>query len=233
MQFEYEVATADGHELDRREFLRATYFHLCGAIAAFAIVSTMAHQSGIGFRILSLLAGARYGWLALLGGFMVVSWIATRFADQAESRSGQLGGLGLYVLADAILFAPLFALASVVAPEAISAAVLVTVLLVAGLSWTAITCKTDFSFLGSFLKVGGLVALGAIVLGVVMGFSLGIWFSAAMILFAAGAILYDTSMILRHYPTDRPAGAALHLFASVMLLLWYVLRFIMQLTGRD
>lgn len=230
---ELHSTPVDDQSLNRQEFIRSTYLHLAVAIVAFAALSALCFFSGIGFAILKLLSGLPFGWLAMLGGFMLVSWIATRFADTAESRNQQLTGLGLYVLADTVLFAPMFALASVAAPGAISSAVLVTTLLVAGLTWTAMTAKTDFSFLGGFLKIGGLIALGAIVLSVFMGFSLGIWFSAAMILFAAGAILYDTSNIIRHYPTDRPAGAALHLFASVTLLLWYVLRFLMQLTNRE
>ncbi|WP_227818139.1 Bax inhibitor-1/YccA family protein [Nitrogeniibacter aestuarii] len=230
---ELQSTSVNDQVLSRPAFIRSTYLHLAVAIVAFAVLSALCFFSGIGFAMLKLLSGAPFGWLAMLGGFMVVSWIATRFADTAESRNQQLTGLGLYVLADTVLFAPMFALAAVAAPGAISSAVLVTALLVAGLTWTAMTAKTDFSFLGGFLKIGGLVALGAIVMSVFMGFTLGIWFSAAMILFAAGAILYDTSNIIRHYPTDRPAGAALHLFASVTLLLWYVLRFLMQLANSD
>ncbi len=56
------------------------------------------------------------------------------------------------------------------------------------------------------------------------GFNLGTWFSVAMVGLAGGAILYDTSNILRHFPEDRYVGAALELFASVALMFWYVLR---------
>ena len=35
------------------------------------------------------------------------------------------------------------------------------------------------------------------------------------------------SNVLHHYPTDRYVGAALQLFASVALMLWYVLRLFM------
>ena len=45
-----------------------------------------------------------------------------------------------------------------------------------------------------------------------------------MIVFAGGAILYDTSNVLHEYPEDRHVAASLQLFASVMLLLWYVIR---------
>lgn len=220
-------------ETSRAEFLRATYLHLAGAILAFTAVSFAFGASGLGDAMLKMLGASKYIWLAVLGAFMLVGWFATNMADHAESNQKQLVGLGLYVLAESILFAPMFALAQQVAPDAIPAAAFVTLLLCGGLTWTAFTTKSDFSFLGGILKIGGMCALGAIVASVIFGFSLGIWFSAIMIVFAGGCVLYDTAQIIHHYPTDRPAGAALHLFASIALMLWYVLRFLMELSGRD
>jgi len=52
----------------------------------------------------------------------------------------------------------------------------------------------------------------------------GTFFSVAMVALAGGAILYDTSNVLHHYSEDRYVAAALELFASVALMLWYVLR---------
>ena len=83
--------------------------------------------------------------------------------------------------------------------------------------------KRDFSFLRSLLFWGGICALVMIVAGVVFGFQLGTFFSVGMVAFAGGAILYDTSNVLHHFPEDRYVGAALQLFASVALLFWYVL----------
>jgi FtsH-binding integral membrane protein len=57
-----------------------------------------------------------------------------------------------------------------------------------------------------------------------MGFSLGIWFSAIMVIFASGCILYNTSNIMYHYAPGQHVAASLSLFASVALLFWYVLR---------
>ena len=68
------------------------------------------------------------------------------------------------------------------------------------------------------------MALTLIVAGVVFGFELGTFFSVAMIALAGGAVLHDTSKILRHYPEDRYVAASLELFASVALMFWYVLR---------
>ena len=233
MQPVYQGGLPPSAGASRASFIRSTYTHLAGAMVAFVVLSTALQVSGIGRAMLAVLGGHRMMWLAVLGAFMVVGWLATHLADNAESNQTQLFGLGIYVLAEALIFAPMFALASAIAPKAIPAAAFVTLMLVAALTWTAFTTKTNFSFMGGFLRVGGLVAAGAIVAGAVFGFSLGIWFSALMVLFAGACVLYDTSRIIHEYPTDRPAGAALHLFASIALLLWYVLRILMSLASSD
>ena len=222
-----------GTGTSRIDFIRKTYTNLAGAMLAFVALSMVLHMAGFGFGMLKVIGSAKFMWLAFMGGFMVVGWLATNLADNAESNQKQLMGLGLYVVAEAVMFSPLFALASKVAPGAIGAAAFITLLLVAALTWTAFTVKTNFSFLGGFLRVGGLVAIGAIIVSVIFGFSLGIWFSALMVLFAGACVLYDTSKIIHEYPTDRPAGAALHLFASIALMLWYVLRILISLASSD
>ncbi|MEL7005492.1 MAG: Bax inhibitor-1 family protein, partial [Bacteroidota bacterium] len=58
---------------------------------------------------------------------------------------------------------------------------------------------------------------------------LGLFFSVAMVALAAGSILYQTSNIIRHYDTKQHVAAALTLFASLMLLFWYVLRILIAL----
>ena len=76
--------------------------------------------------------------------------------------------------------------------------------------------------------LGGFVAIGLIVAGTMFGFDLGLAFTGGMIVLACGAILYDTSNVLHHYPVDRHVAASLELFASVALLFWYVLQLFMS-----
>jgi len=59
---------------------------------------------------------------------------------------------------------------------------------------------------------------------VLFGLELGVWFTLGMIALAGGAIIYQTQTIMRHYPQEAYVGASIQLFASVMLLFWYVLR---------
>ncbi len=113
-------------------------------------------------------------------------------------------------------------------PGIIENAVWITLLGTGGLTAVALITRKDFSFMRSILVWAGVLALVAIVCAVLFGFELGTWFSVAMIGFAGAAVLYDTSNILHHYPEDRYVGAALALFASIVLMFWYVLRLLMS-----
>jgi FtsH-binding integral membrane protein len=98
-----------------------------------------------------------------------------------------------------------------------------TIALFAGLSAVALLTKKDFSFLKSALTIGFFIAIGLIVAGTLFGFNLGLWFSVGMILLASGSILYQTSQMMYKYSEDQYVAAALGLFASFMLLFWYIL----------
>jgi len=221
---------------ERIAFIRRTYAHVAGAILAFAaieaLIFTLVPAEQI-VRFTQSLGG--WSWLIFLGAFMVVSWIARSWASSDTSIQTQYMGLGLYVVAEAILFVPLLAIAQyfVRDPWLIPSAGVITVITFAGLSAVVFLTRADFSFLRMYLILGGLLGLGLIVCGVFMGLSLGIWFSAAMIALACGYILYDTSNILHHYRTDQHVAAALALFASVAMLFWYVIRILIALSGRD
>ena len=111
------------------------------------------------------------------------------------------------------------------------AAALITAIGFAALTIVAFVTRRDLSFLRPLLLWGGVSALVLIVAAVLFGLSLGIWFSVAMIALAGGSILYTTQTIIRRYPAEAHVGASVQLFASVMLLFWYVLRLVGQLRG--
>jgi len=183
--------------------------------------------------MLTFIQANQYGWLMILGAFILTGWLARSLAASAASVQVQYIGLGLYVFAEAVIFVPLLYLAAFYSsPEVLPNAALLTTLLFVGLTAVAFTTRTDFSFLRGILTIGGFIALGTIVGGVVFGFNLGLVFSIAMVGLASAAILYDTSKILQHYPTDRHVAASLELFASVALLFWYVLSILMRLSKR-
>lgn len=220
----------------RATFIRKTYTHLLGAIAVFALLCVAFVNSPIATFMISV-ASSRFGWLIVLGAFMLVSHVANKWAlDSVDPKKAYLG-LGLYVVAQAVIFTPLLLIAQMLGaqqgqPILLNAAILT---LGAFTAMTAIVFFTgkDFSFMGSILKVAGFVALGVIVCSMIFGFSLGIVFMGAMALFACGSVLYSTSNVLHHYRQGMHVAASLSLFAGIALLFWYILQIVMSLTGRD
>lgn len=217
----------------RVAFIRKTYGHLAGAVAAFALLEALLMSiPGIGNTVLGLLSTSRFSWLIVLGGFMFISHIANKWAMSSTSKNTQYLGLGVYVVAEALIFLPLLLIAQMMAGDntLIMKAGGVTALLFLALTFIAFTTKKDFSFLGGMLKIVGMIALGVIVVAVIwpQAVTLGLWFSVIMVIFAAGSILYNTSNIIHHYHTNQYVAAALGLFASVALLFWYILRIFMN-----
>jgi FtsH-binding integral membrane protein len=209
----------------RGTFVSRTYAHLFGAICAFTLIEILLFKSELADQIAHALLGV--SWLAVLGGFMIISWLASRITHLAQSKAAQYAALSLYVVAQSIIFVPLLWIANNFAPGAITSAAVVTFLAFAALTAVVFITGKDFSFLRGLLFWGGIVAIVLIVAGVSFGFQLGTYFSVAMVGFAGAAILYDTSNVLHKYSEDRYVAAALELFASVALMLWYVLRLFM------
>lgn len=211
----------------RAGFIMATYLHLFGAILAFTMLEIVIFQTGLAIPMAQAMLGT--SWLLVLGGFMVCSWIASRAAATARSMLAQYAALGLFIVAEAVIFVPLLVMAEIQSGGGIIQSAAGTTLLgFTGLTAVVFTTRKDFSFLGGVLRWGFMLALVAIIAGVIFGFQLGTFFSVAMVGLAGTAILYDTSNVLRHYPQDRYVAAALALFASVALMFWYVLQLFMS-----
>lgn len=208
----------------RSEFLHKTYQHLALAIIAFAGLEAVLLQLPGIENLIGLMVGSRWSWLIVLGLFMLVSNVASNWASTAVDSTRQYVGLGLYIVAEAVVFLPLLYMASRVAgPEVIPQAAIITGVVFGGLTATVLLTKKDFSFLGGILRVVGFGALGVIIVSMIFGLSLGTWFAAAMAVFAAGAIVHETSKILHVYRPGQHVAASLALFASVALLFWYIL----------
>lgn len=210
----------------RVEFITRTYNHLMGAIVAFVGVELLIFGAGWAQPMAEAMLGV--SWLFVLGAFMIVGWIASRAAGQAESLPAQYAALGGYVIAEAIIFVPMLYIAESYAGGVIQSAAIVTLMAFAGLTAVVFVTRKDFSFLRSFVLYGMVLGLVAIVAGAIFGFQLGTWFSVGMVGLAGAAILYDTSNVMHHYPEGRYVAAALALFASVALMFWYVLSLFMS-----
>ena len=207
-------------------FYRKTYTHLALAVLMFVLVETIFFQIPPLLEFaLSLTQG--WTWLIMLGGFMLVTNYAEKMALSTHDKNKQYLALLLYVIAEAFIFIPLILISMMIAEdgglEILNQAAILTLSLFSGLSAVVLLTKKDFSFLRSALSIGFFIALGLIVAGVLFGFNLGLWFSVGMIVLASGSILYQTSNMVHKYSEDQYVAASLGLFASLMLLFWYIL----------
>jgi FtsH-binding integral membrane protein len=226
---------------ERADFIRKTYLHLAGAVAAFiAIEAVLMHLPGVE-KLPALMFGNRWTWFVVIGAFMGVSYIATNWAQSSTSPTTQYMGLGLYVVAEAVIFLPLLYIAHTVRGfdnvyqglSAIQLSAAITGVIFAGLTAIVFATGADFSFLRTGLMLAMFAALGIALCSALFGFNLNLVFIAALVVLACGYILYDTSNVLHHYCIGQHVAASLALFASVALLFWYILQIVMRLSSRD
>lgn len=225
-----QITTVSTLSDERRvAFYKKTYTHVALAVLIFIVAEYLFFQSPMIVNFaLSLIGG--WSWLLLLGGFMLITNYAEGLALKSEDKNIHYIALIIYAIAEAFIFIPLLfmAFSMIDGVEVLQKAAVMTISLFIGLSAVVIFTKKDFSFLRSALMIGFVLALGLIVAGTIFGFDLGLWFSVAMVALAAGSILYSTSNMVHKYHEDQYVAAALGLFASLMLLFWYILRIFMS-----
>ncbi len=219
-------SAADALPAERAQFIRKTYLLLAAAIMAFIVVEGFLFMSGAAHMIANVIfSGGSMGWLLVLGLFMGVSYLANRWAVSETSPLTQYLGLGIFIIAEAVIFVPLIFMATYYSDDGavLVKAGITTLGLFMGITATVFITRTDFSFLGPIVAIGGFAALGFIVSSAIFGFSLGSVFAFAMVAFAGTAILYNTSQVLHQYNPKQYVAASLTLFAGIALLFWYIL----------
>jgi len=222
----YGMPAAEAAALDRAAFIRRTYTLLAGAILAFIVVEGALFASGLAPLIASVIfSGGSIGWLVVLGLFMGISYLANRWATSETSVTTQYLGLGIFIIAEAIIFVPLIMMATYYTGDTtvLLKAGVVAIGLFLGITMVVFITRSDFSFLGPILAIAGFAALGFIVASAIFGFTFGNVFAFIMVAFAGTAILYETSQVLHRFNTKQHVAASLTLFASVALLFWYIL----------
>jgi FtsH-binding integral membrane protein len=224
------VLAADAPDAERADFIKKTYLHLGGAVLLFVLLEWALMKSSFAVPMVQTMLGGRLSWLLVMGAFIGVSYIAEAWARNATSPAMQYAGLGLYVIAETIIFLPLLYICVyfVKDPNLIPTAGVITGVVFVGLTATVFLTGSDFSWMQQALRMAGFAALGLIVASLLFGFTLGLLFSAAMVVLASGYILYYTSNVMHRYPIGSHVAAALALFSAVALLFWYVLRILMD-----
>ena len=234
--YQNPYTAAEAQPADRATFIRNTYMHVALAVGALVAFESIFLKTALAQAMsVKMLSGGALGWLLVLGLFMVVSHIANRWASSDTSSGLQYAGLGLFVIAQGIILAPLLLMAqsmeTVMGDSLIAKAALVTGGLFLGLTAIVLLTRKYFSFIKSIVSIRFFVALGTIIAGAIFGFQLGTFFSAAMVLLLSGSIIYSTSNVMHHYRTTQHVAAALALFSSLATLFWYVLQLFMSFSN--
>lgn len=145
---------AEATDAERATFYKHTYGHVAGGVLVFVLIeSLMLKSEPLVKFMLSLTQG--YLWLALLAGFMGITWVAQKMAYGSVSKSKQYLGYFLYIIAEALIFVPMLYIAlNYGGTYVIKQAAVVTGGLFIGLSAIVFLTKADFSVLRGALTIG-------------------------------------------------------------------------------
>ncbi len=112
-----------------------------------------------------------------------------------------------------VMISPLLYVLSQTNPGSILQAGVLTVGIFGGLTAYVFVSKKDFSFMRGMLTVGLVVVVLAAILNFFVGSgAFGFAVSAAALILFSGFVLYDTSNIIRRYPTNEYVQGALSLY---------------------
>ena len=236
--YAYGNPAAFAAENERTTFLRKTYLHLLGAVLAFVGLEVVLFKSGLGESLVQTMFTNRWSWVIVMFAFLGVSWLANKWAYSETSRGTQYMGLGLYVVAEAVIFLPILWIVQNAYPngqQILGTAALITTVLFGGLTATIMLTKADMSWMGRYLMFGGFALFGIAIVAAFMNTGgLGIWFPILGAALMCGYILYETSAMMHHMRTDQYVAASLALFSSLATLFYYILRIVMELqSSRD
>ncbi len=189
---------------ERLGFIRKVY--------ALFFVATLFAIGGValGFTFPPLMiAAAEHPWIALL------ALIGGVFGAQAvrHVRGVNLLALFGFTTLTGVIISPLMFWVSINNPASILQAGVLTVGIFGGLTAYVFITKRDFSFMRGLLVTGLIVVILSGVLNIFVAsgaFSFAI--AAASLLLFSGFVLYDTSNIIRRYPTNEYVAGALSLY---------------------
>ncbi|HEV2761614.1 MAG TPA: Bax inhibitor-1/YccA family protein [Pyrinomonadaceae bacterium] len=201
---------------ERMGFIRKVYA-LFFAATMFAIGGV-----ALGFFVPALMEAVyRHPWIsffALMGGVMGAQ--ALRHVPGLN-----LAALFGFTTMTGVIISPAIYIYGQMNPASIWQAAGLTVGIFGGLTAYVFVSKKDFSFMRGMLMTGLIVVLLAVVLNLFLGLSaLSFAIAAVALLLFSGFVLYDTSNIIRRYPTNEYVAGALDLYLDAFNIFMALLR---------
>jgi len=202
---------------ERVAFVRKVYA-LFFVATLFAIVGV-----GLGLSFPPLLVFALQHpfvmFFAMIGGVMAAQ--AVRHVPGVN-----LAALFGFTTLTGVIISPLVALLMYQNPGSIVASGVMTVGIFGGLTAYVFVSKKDFSFMRGMVTTGLIVVVLASLLNffVVGSGAFGFAIAVAVLLLFSGFVLYDTSNIIRRYPTNEYVAGALALYLDAFNIFLALLR---------
>jgi len=202
---------------ERMAFVRKVY--------ALFFAATLFAIAGVGFGFVFppvMLAVVAHPWLSffvLIGG--VLGAQAVRLVPGVN-----LLALFAFTALTGVIISPAIAIYTRLNPASILQAGVLTVGIFGGLTAYVFVSKKDFSFMRGMVTAGLIVVFLAAVLNlfIVGSSALAFAISCAALLLFSGFVLYDTSNIIRRYPTNEYVAGALDLYLDAFNIFLALLR---------
>ncbi|WP_404419714.1 Bax inhibitor-1/YccA family protein [Marinospirillum sp.] len=203
MRYDAQTAQAQSKTIsaEAHKVLRNTYMLLAMTLAFSAVTAFFAMATNLQLNIFVFFIGA-YGFM----------FLTHKLADSAWGLLSVFGftgfmGLSLGPILNMYLGAGM--------GNVVVSAFAMTALVFFGLSAVALVTKKDFSFLGKFLLVGGLVLIAGVIANLFLGMGgLHLAISAGFVIFASALILFQTSEIIHGGETNY-IRATVGLFVAI------------------
>jgi modulator of FtsH protease len=211
-----ETAARAGVE-ERMAFVRKVYALFFAATLA-AIVGVAVGITNIGI-MRAVVAHPFLAFFLLMGGVMGAQ--AVRLVPVVN-----LLALFAFTALTGIIISPAIAIYTQLNPASILQAGVLTVGIFGGLTAYVFASKKDFSFMRGMVTTGLIVVFLAVVLNlfIVGSSALSFAISCAALLLFSGFVLYDTSNIIRRYPTNEYVAGALSLYLDAFNIFLALLR---------
>jgi len=190
-------------------FFAATLFAIGGVLLGFSNVPLMAFA--VEHPIIML--------IAMIGGVMG--------ATAVRHKPGiNLAALFGFTTLTGVIISPLLYIISFKNPASILEAGILTVGIFGGLTAYVFISKRDFSFMRGLLVTGLIIVILTGLLNVLIIGSSALYFAGAVatLLLFSGFVLYDTSNIIRRYPTNEYVSGALALYLDAFNIFLALLR---------
>ena len=159
---------------------------------------------------------------------MLLMMLGGVFAAQAVRHKPGINLVALFgfTTLTGVIISPLLYIISLHNPASILQAGILTVGIFGGLTAYAFISNKDFSFLRGMLVTGLIVVILAGLLNILVIGSSALYFAGAVatLLLFSGFVLYDTSNIIRRYPTNEYVSGALDLYLDAFNIFLALLR---------